>query len=86
MEDQSILERLRADLKVSGPAAWPEIANATGETVHGLRKLAYGDRKNPSLRTVESLMRYFRAHKDDSSLAAAPSLQEQQTQGVANAQ
>jgi hypothetical protein len=84
MEDQSILERLRADLKVSGPAAWPEIANATGETVHGLRKLAYGDRKNPSLRTVESLMRYFRTHKDHSSVQTPPAGQEQQTQGLAN--
>jgi hypothetical protein len=59
MEETPILEKLRADLKARGPAAWPEIAQATGEKVHGLRKLAYGDRKNPSLRTVESLMRYF---------------------------
>lgn len=50
---------LREALKREGPAKWPQIADATGETVHGLRKLAYGDRKNPSLRTVESLLAFF---------------------------
>lgn len=61
MNNTPILPRLREALKRAGPAAWPQIAEATGETVHGLRKLAYGDRKNPSLRTVQRLLEYFGA-------------------------
>lgn len=60
MDNTPILPRLREALKRAGPAAWPQIAESTGETVHGLRKLAYGDRKNPSLKTVQSLLEHFR--------------------------
>ena len=60
MDDTTpILSSLREALKREGPARWPVIAQETGETVHGLRKLAYGDRKNPSLKTVQSLLAFF---------------------------
>jgi hypothetical protein len=61
MDDTQILPQLRQALKRAGPAAWPQIAAMTGQSVHGLRKLAYGDRKNPSLKTVQSLLEYFGA-------------------------
>jgi hypothetical protein len=68
MDNTPILPQLRDALKRAGPAAWPEIAKTTGNSVHGLRKLAYGDRKNPSLKTVQSLLEHFRAaEKADAS-------------------
>ena len=36
--------------------SWDELALRTGISVHTIRKIAYGDRKNPRLDTIEPLL------------------------------
>ncbi|MFM2193997.1 MAG: hypothetical protein RLZZ460_667 [Chloroflexota bacterium] len=36
--------------------SWPEIAKRTGVSIHTIRKIAYGDRKNPSMKIVGPLL------------------------------
>lgn len=53
------LEFVRYGLREAGPQSWPRIAASTGKTEGTLRKLAYGDLKNPTLDTILPLVRYF---------------------------
>jgi len=50
---------LRARLLSCGPRMWPEIARETGVSQSLLRKIAYGDRTNPRVGTIEPLLAYF---------------------------
>lgn len=50
----ALRDALRADRK-----AWPAVSKATGVPENTLRKLAYGDRKNPTLNTVQPLYDHF---------------------------
>ena len=64
-----IIDYLKRNLKAAGPHKWSEIAatlskqsptqQSFGEPL--LRKLAYGDRKNPCLKIVQPLLTYFQA-------------------------
>ena len=37
-------------------SSWDVIGKRTGVSVHTIRKIAYGDRKNPQLRIIEPLL------------------------------
>ncbi len=67
---EPILEYLRRRLKEAGRDRWEAIARSVNESVadererlsfHGLRKIAYGDRENPGVQTVQPLLDYFQA-------------------------
>ena len=60
MEQTDLLAFVIGSLRAAGPQAWPAIAAATGKPVSTLRKLAYGDRKNPRLDTIEPIANHFR--------------------------
>jgi DNA-binding phage protein len=68
--NESTIEFLRRRLKVEGAHRWPEIARQTGMSANTLRKLAYSDRKNPRLATIEPLLIYFRETTEEARTAA----------------
>ena len=47
-------------LRTLGPKRWPEVAEATGKSIPTLRKLAYRDRTNPELSTIEPIANWLR--------------------------
>lgn len=55
-----MLAFVRSGLRAVGPKAWPAIAAATGKPLSTLRKIAYGDRKNPKLATIEPIANHLR--------------------------
>ena len=57
---ESIYEYLVRRLKEIGPSGWPDIQEGSGVSVHLMRKIAYGDRKNPGIKTVEKLYAWLR--------------------------
>jgi transcriptional regulator with XRE-family HTH domain len=68
---ESTVEFLRRQLRLAGARQWPKIAERTGMSANTLRKMAYGDRKNPRIDTIEPLMRYFRANESEEARDAA---------------
>jgi hypothetical protein len=56
---ESCLEFLKRHLKTAGPERWPQIAAEAGVAKSLPRKLAYGDRPNPGVQTVQPLLDYF---------------------------
>lgn len=60
METQTLLEQVKAQLRAVGPQSWKDIAEATGVKESALRKMAYGDRKNPRLSNLEPVLQYFK--------------------------
>jgi hypothetical protein len=60
MESNDLLGFVRSNLRAVGPKAWPAISEATGKPLSLLRKVAYGDRKNPKLDTIQPIANYFR--------------------------
>lgn len=64
------MDYLARRLKAAGPAKWPEIAAKSGAVKSLLRKIAYGDRKNPGVETIQQLLTYLRA-QEEADLAAA---------------
>lgn len=60
MDSPDLLSFVRNGLKAAGPKAWPEISTATGKPLSTLRKIAYGDRKNPRLDTIQPIANYLR--------------------------
>ena len=77
---ESIIDRLKAALRSAGPGEWPSIAQAINAerpdteqvSVHLMRKIAYGDRENPRVQTIQPLLDHFRIG------SAEPATQEQQ--------
>ncbi len=57
---ESIIVYLRRKLREAGPEAWPAIAEAAGVAKTLPRKIAYGDRDNPGVATIQPLLDYFR--------------------------
>lgn len=55
-----VKRRLRAD----GPKKWPEVAQETGRGVALLRKIAYGDRKNTKLDTIQPVVTYYQSRPE----------------------
>lgn len=58
---ESIIERLRRQIRAVPPALWEPIAEQAGVAKSLPRKLAYGDRENPRVQTVQPLVDYFAA-------------------------
>lgn len=52
---QPLIERLRAE----GPSNWERIAKESGVAASLPRKLVYGDRDNPTVKTIQPLFDYF---------------------------
>ena len=59
---ESIVDYLKRNLREAGPARWSAIARETGCSVHMLRKLAYGDRDNPGVATIQPLLDLTKKH------------------------
>lgn len=67
--DEPLIDFLRTRLRAAGSARWKPMADAInegrpGEKVIGeplLRKLAYGDRGNPGVVTVQPVIDYLKA-------------------------
>lgn len=67
MSSKPIISVLRERLLDAGARRWPQIAAEASAslppdkamTAHSLRKIAYGDRKNPGLQDVQALLDYF---------------------------
>jgi hypothetical protein len=68
---QPILDSLIERLKTAGPSKWPAISAATGVPYHSIRKLAYGDRKNPRLSAAQSLLDFFASEDAERAKAEA---------------
>lgn len=58
---EPIIDYLKRQLRAAGPARWEAIAAECGVEKGLPRKLAYGDRKNPGVKTVQPLVWYFEA-------------------------
>lgn len=55
----TILDPLIAKLKEAGSSKWEEIATKAGVERHLPKKLVYGERPNPTIKSIEPLIRYF---------------------------
>jgi hypothetical protein len=60
-EVEPIMTYLERKLREAGVARWEAIASASGVAMTLPRKIAYGDRKNPGVLTVQPLLDYFQA-------------------------
>ena len=58
---EPIIDYLKRSLRVAGPGRWEAIADATGVARTLPRKIAYGDRDNPGVNTIQPLVTYFQA-------------------------
>lgn len=58
---EAIIDYLGRRLREIGPTRWGELARQCGVAESLPRKIAYGDRLNPRVRTVQPLVDYFRA-------------------------
>lgn len=58
---ESIVAYLKRKLMEAGSHRWDAIAAECGVAKSLPRKLAYGDRENPRIQTVQPLVDYFRA-------------------------
>ena len=56
---ESIIDYLKRKLKEAGPARWEAIAAAAGVAKTLPRKIAYDDRENPGVATVQPLLDLF---------------------------
>ncbi len=56
---EPIIEYLKRKLKEAGPARWESIAEAAKVAKTLPRKIAYADRENPGVNTVQPLLDYF---------------------------
>jgi hypothetical protein len=58
---ESILDYLKRKLRDAGPARWEQIASEVGCAKTLPRKIAYGDRENPGVETIQPLVSFFQA-------------------------
>ncbi len=66
---EPVIDYLKRKLREAGAANWPAIADVVNEGLAEdrrigsalLRKIAYGDRDNPGVQTVQPLLDYFGA-------------------------
>jgi hypothetical protein len=57
---EPIIEYLKRKLRDAGPARWEAIAKEAGVAKTLPRKIAYSDRENPGVNTVQPLYDYFK--------------------------
>jgi transcriptional regulator with XRE-family HTH domain len=60
---EPIIDYLKRRLKEEGPTRWEAIAEACGVAKTLPRKIAYEDRENPGVQTIQPILDYF--HKLD---------------------
>ena len=58
---ESILDHLKRRLRDAGHGRWEQIAEAAGVAKTLPRKVAYGDRENPGVQTIQPLLDFFAA-------------------------
>lgn len=58
---ETIIDYLKRKLKEAGAHRWELIAAEAGVARSLLRKIAYADRDNPGVQTIQPLMDYFGA-------------------------
>jgi transcriptional regulator with XRE-family HTH domain len=58
---ESIIEYLRRKLREAGHSRWEQIAAESGVAKTLPRKIAYEDRENPRVETIQPLLDYFGA-------------------------
>ena len=63
MSDETILGYVRRRLREEGSTNWPEIAVLAAKPLSTLRKIAYGDRRNPRLDTIEPIAATLRSRE-----------------------
>jgi hypothetical protein len=56
---ESIMDYLKRKLREAGPARWEAIAAEAGVAKTLPRKIAYDDRDNPGVSTIQPLLDYF---------------------------
>lgn len=59
MQTTDLLAYVKSNLRAVGPKVWPDIAVETAKPLSLLRKIAYGDRKNPRLDTIQPIANWF---------------------------
>lgn len=58
---ESIHDYVLAQLKaMTGPHRWRSVADATGISIRTIEKIGYEKSKNPRIKTIGPLYRYFR--------------------------
>jgi hypothetical protein len=57
---ENVLDYLKRKLREAGPSSWDAIATECGIAKTLPRKIAYGDRDNPGVQTVQPLLSYFK--------------------------
>lgn len=68
---------LRRRLREVGAREWPRIAAETGISLRLPAKIAYGERDNPTVRSVQPLLDYFRRlDRGEGSAVHAPTAPE----------
>jgi hypothetical protein len=67
---ESIMDYLKRKLKEAGPARWEAVAKQAGVAKSLPRKIAYADRENPTVETVQPLLDYF--HEVDAGKRQLP--------------
>lgn len=78
---ETILDYLKRHLKEAGSKTWPAIAAEISAELpddekiseHFLRKVAYGDRDNPGLKSIQPVLNYFQLV--DAGVKSLPVLQ-----------
>ena len=70
---EPIIDYLQRRLREAGPSRWEAIAAASGIAKTLPRKLAYGDRENPGVATIQPLLDFF--NRVDSGLCDLPAPQ-----------
>jgi len=58
---ETIIDYLKRKLREAGSARWEAIAGEAGVAKTLPRKIAYDDRENPGVATIQPLMDYFAA-------------------------
>lgn len=58
---ETILHYLKRKLREAGPARWEAIASESGVAKSLPRKIAYDDRDNPGVQTIQPLLDFFAA-------------------------
>lgn len=53
------MDYIKRQLKAAGPSRWEAIAATAGVAKTLPRKIAYGDRENPGISTIQPLLTFF---------------------------
>ena len=73
MHSEKIMDCLIERLRAAGLGRWPGIAEATGIKFGHIRKIAYRERTNPGIKSVQTLLDYFSAiDRDEKKLPPLP--------------